>query len=256
MNRWVAGILAVVLWAAPWVLWWRTHRELQELRASQNLGPTVREVIREVRQPGETRVVTVPVPGAPQPSTARVEVVSVPVPGPERVVEVPRVVTVTPPVPCRTEEECRRIFGSAPQAISVSAVLPQGTVVPVLVTVDGVQHEVQAPLARDLDLNIRLVQSQPGVWHALRPETEPLKVTEVRTETTLPSPPDRLSAQDHPRVTWDHLRVVVTGEPQAVRVGLEYENWLGSGRYRIQAGIQAGSTGGWYASVSYVVPIR
>jgi hypothetical protein len=182
-----------------------------------------------------------------------VEIVTVPVPGKDRVQEVQRVVTVTPPVPCRTEDECRRIFGSSQQAVLVNARLPRGTVVPVRITIDGAEQEVQAPLSRDLDVTLRLVQAEHGVWHALQAETEPLRVTEVRTETTAPP---REMRQVEPPGPADHLRAVFSVAPDGMRAGLEYENWWGPGRYRIQVGVQAGSTGGWYATASYVVPLR
>lgn len=261
MRQLAALTLLLALVATPWVVWWheRQSRERDVQRLRQELAqalsaPRVREVVRE----GTHGVVEVRVPGSEATERVRVERVEVPVPvltpGGIQVVEVPRVVTVTQPAPCATEEDCRRMFGAAPQAVRVEAALPAGTVVPVRVSVDEREYEVQAPLARDVPLRVELVLSERGVFHALQPAGEPLRITSVRTETTVPTqepPQPAARTAPEPLQPWRILAGLAPGGTLAV----EYENRLASGWYRLQVGWQFGG-GQPYVGAWLVFPLR
>lgn len=262
MRQAAALALALVVAAVPWVLWWSERRqraaEVAALRAE--LESTVSRAVRDAAQRAPQQI-TVQVPSA-GPAQVRVERVEVPVPvlgpgGEIRVVEVPRIVTVTEPVPCRTVDECRRIFAAAPQAITVEAAIPAGTVVPVRVQVEGHgEQEARAPLADDLPIRLHLVQSERGVWHALDVPGATARPTSVRVESSEPAPGRQEDPGGVP-APQDHLRVVAgLDSAGAIRAAVEYENTWGAGRYRLQVGIQAGPTGGWWAAAWYVVPLR
>lgn len=113
----------------------------------------------------------------------------------ERIKEGPateRIVVRTPPVFCQTKEECDKIYQAAEQRINVAAAIRKDTVVPVLLN----SQEVNLPLARDFPFEMRLVLSQGGVFHGLEYPGNPLKITEVRTETRIEITPPRRSGLD------------------------------------------------------------
>ena len=245
--RLLAAILAALLVLAPWGLWWHERaqraaevadlrQQLQQALASKRL----REAEDLARRTGTPQRLEVSLPGAGR-QEVRVERVEVPLPvftpAGVQVVEVPKVVTVSPPVPCRSEAECRAMYGAAPQAITVRAELPAGTVVPVAVTGDGQPHHVQAPRAEPFPVSVHLVLSERGVFHALQPEGQPLRVTEVRTETMLPprveEPAGQPGQPPAPRRPWR----VSLGVGDGAVVALEYENTVAGGWYRLQAGV-------------------
>lgn len=261
--RLAAWLLAALVVLAPWGLWWheREQRRAEVAALREELqralaSPRVRDAARQVERTGTPQRVEVSLPSGRQ--EVRVERVEVPVPvltpGGLQVLEVPRVVTVTQPVPCRTEAECRALYGTAPQAVTVRAELPEGTVVPVRVRVNGEEHEVQAPLSRAVPLSVHLVLSERGVFHALQPEGHPLRVTEVRTETTMPpEPPQEAPPQaPPPRQPW---RLAAGLTPAGPLLAVEYENQLASGWYRLQVGWQV-DAGHPYAAAWLVLPLR
>lgn len=264
-TRLVAALLLVALVLAPWGLWLyeraqrraevaSLRRELQTLAA-----PRIRDAAQQAQRTGVPQRLQVLTPAGRQ--EVRVERVEVPVPvltpGGVQVVEVPRVVTVTPPVPCRTEAECRALYGSAPQSVTVQAELPAGTVVPVRVLVDGEEHEVNAPLARPIPISVHLVLSERGVFHALQPEGSPLQVTEVRTETTMPLDRGAVdsapTSPTRPKRPW-RIAAGLAGPDEPV-LALEYENEVAGGWYRLQLGWQV-AHGQPYAAAWLVFPLR
>jgi len=124
----------------------------------------------------------------------------------EKRVEVPgkeRIVTVTGPVFCKTEEECKKIFGAAEQRLTINAAIRQGTVVPVCTLTLPVspprpftgpgpcpeEATQNLPLARDFPFEMRLVMSERGVFHALDLPNFPVKPITVTTETLVTSAP-------------------------------------------------------------------
>lgn len=90
-----------------------------------------------------------------------------------------RIITKTEPVYCKTQAECDLIYNAAIQRILVNAFIKQGTPVPVLLN----GAEVNLPLARNFDFSLRLVMSEPGVFHGLADPGSPLGITNVQTGT-------------------------------------------------------------------------
>lgn len=266
--RVVGALLLILALVTPWGLWWlerqARQREVQSLKAELEAA-LASPRLRDAEAP---QVVRVEVPGGPQPVEVpvRVERITVPVPVERgesvRVIEVPKLVVTSPPVPCRSEEECRRLFAQAPQAVHIEASLPRGTVVPVNVTVAGQQQEVNAPLSRDVPLQIDLVLSERGVFHVLQPPSD-LQVTEVRTETTLPAPTPTTPPNPTPTTPTEPqplpdrgLRLAAALTTHGAALALEYQNQVAGGWYRVQVGWMAGPAGtGPYAGVWFVFPL-
>ena len=157
--------------------------------------------------------------------------------------DVPRDVVrvVTPPVLCRTDEECRRIYGQSEQRITVDAALRAGTVVPV--TVNG--QEAQYPLSRDFPFQIKLVLSDRGVFHALDNPLLPVKPISVTTETVVLRPTV---------VGLPYHLALVAGTLGPVRyAGLEYQNRIGPAIYRVTV---AHEFPGMVYGLSVILPLR
>ncbi len=234
-ERIIQLLLNLLLLAGLVFLYVDRERLRQELRqgrpqVSERILETVREV--PVAQPVRTEV-RVADRVVPVEVTRYVD----------RVVDRPveRVVTVTEPAPCRTEEECRRIFAASPQTVSVEARLRAGTPVPV--EVDGEVREVR--LARDVPLRVDLVQAEGGVFVAVQRPDNPVAVDRVVTQTQVPLA--RARARDG---KW----AITVGVSDAVGVGLSYElvrvgdvtldgalfSTLRSGNVSIHAGVGLG----------------
>lgn len=203
-ERLVQLLVNLLLLAGLVFLYVDRERLRQELRqATPRVSERVLETVREVpvAQPVRTqvRVVERQVP---------VEVVRYV----DRVVDRPveRIVTTTEPVLCRTEEECRRLFSSVPQHVRVEARLKAGTPVPV--EVDGQVQEVR--LARDVPLQVDLVQTEGGVFVGVQRTDSPVAIDRVVTRTDVPVASEQ--STDRP---W----AIVVGLSTDVGVGVSYE---------------------------------
>lgn len=195
------GLAGALLWADRESL----RREVERLRrAPPIVSERIREVVRETPGPVRTeiRIVDRPVPVQVERVVERVDVR----PGETKIQE--KVITVTEPVPCRTEDECRRMFAQAPQRVLVEARLPAGTPVPI--EVDGDVREVK--LARDVPLRIDLVQAEGGVFVAVQRPDSPIAVDRVTTET-------RVTVTEPQQSRW---RLVAAWSNEAA-VGVGYE---------------------------------
>jgi hypothetical protein len=173
-----------------------------------------------------------------------------------------RVIADSPPVYCRTREECDRLYQRAPQALTVDGQVRAGTVVTVCLEALDAEgrcpegRRANLPLAEPVRFTAQFVLSERGVFQGLNVVGAPLEITRVRTETAVevrvgpPPLPYHLAAT---------IRVSTAG---TVIAGLRYTNRLGAGLYEIEAALRydAGASGGhaiirdvW---IGYVLPLR
>ncbi len=212
------------------------RRALSNERLSQDLARAAIEAAR-TKQPVN---VTVTTPAGPP--------ITVTVRGLEPIIVpglAPRVVVEAPPIPCRTEEECRRIYGAAEQAITVTMELMRGTVLPVCLAdlVNGLcppEQVANRPLAAAFPLDVRLVRLTGGAFSALAVPGSPLRITEVSTATRPIEVAPRASQWPY------NLFLKASVVSGSVFTGAAYRNWGLSGAYEVGIGY------GWPGLAAYV----
>jgi hypothetical protein len=173
----------------------------------------------------------------------------------------PRVNVEVPSILCRTEEECRRIFGQAEQTINVNTELKLGTVVAVCLVdlVNAVCPSGQVanrPLARGFSLHIALVRLTGGAFTAALEPGSPLGITSVTTSTK----PIEITTAAIPlpyNLAFPAVRAIFPSDlsRSLFFAGAVYQNYYssGGGIYEIGAGF---SNAGWAVSLGYAVPVR
>lgn len=196
--------------------------------------------------------VDVRVPGAPEIRLPPVSVTfSPPQPAtPTSPAQPPRVVAEAPTILCRTDEECRRIYGASAQSFTIDASIRTGTIVAVCTEPlrDGAcpdGKEATLPLARPVAFQVQGVQSERGVFHALQVQGSPVEVTRIRTET-------RVEVRVAPPALPYHLGFVARAGGSGTFTGLRYVNRTWGGLYEVEAGY------GWPGltmNVGVVVPL-
>lgn len=207
--------------------------------------------------------VSVPgMPGAPQvPITLTLQ--QPPPAAPGQPAPPPRLVAEAPSILCRTEEECRRIYGAAPQAFTIDAQINRGVLAWVCLEdlkADGTcpdGKEAARPLSRPVAFQIQGVQSERGVFHGLNPVGAPVTVTKIRTETQVDV---RVPAPPLPYHLAAFVRADVTSGNALL--GLRYTNRIGAGFYeaepawRYDPRLPEGKRTGFSFWVGYIHPIR
>jgi hypothetical protein len=228
------------------------------------------EVLKAARAGGATPerpvVITVAPQGAPpsvQPVPVTVTLQPPPTAQPGQPPAQPRLVADSPPVFCRTQEECDRIYARVPQALTVDAQVRAGTVV--TVCLDQLDAEgrcpegrrANLPLAEPVKFTAQFVLAERGVFQGLNVVGAPLEITRVRTETPV-------EAKIKPPPLPYHLAAFIRGGLPGgdLTAGLRYVNRLGRGFYEVEAAMRWDPARppaaqviaqGWF---SYILPLR
>jgi hypothetical protein len=148
-----------------------------------------------------------------------------------------RLIDGSPPVYCRTKEECDRLYELAPQALSVDAQVQAGILVTVCLEAlqEGKCPEgrtANLPLAEPVKFTAQFVLAERGVFQGLNVEDAPVEITRVRTETAV-------EVKIAPPPLPYHLAAFIRGGlPGAdLTAGLRYVNRLGGGFYEVEAAL-------------------
>lgn len=175
-------------------------------------------------------------------------------PGAKPEVVPPKLVAESPAIYCKTKDECDRLYARAPQALTVDAQIRAGTLATVcLQPLDAAggcpaDKRFSGPLVEPITFTAQFVLAERGIFQALQVVGAPFEITRVRTETRIES-----QATIERRLPY-HLGItpLMFLGGQALS-GIEYQNWLFGGVYRINAGYgYPGLRGG----VSWTLPIR
>lgn len=213
------------------------------LEAAAKGGATPeRPVNVEVRVPGAPDIRMPPVTVTfrpPQPATGT------------QPAQPPRVVADAPTILCRTEEECRRIYGASAQSITVDAQVRTGTLVTVCTEPlrDGAcpaGKEANLPLAKPLAFQLQAVQTERGIFHGLQVAGAPVEITRFRTET-------RVEVNIPAPALPYHLGLVARAGTSGTFTGVRYVNRVWRGFYEIEGGY---AWPGYGVNVGFVFPIR
>lgn len=213
------------------------------------------------------QVIYIQVPGASSPINLPLNIFNEPQPvRPGEPPKPPVVVADAPKVPCRTDEECRAIFGKSEQTITVNAALKTGTVVAVCL-VDLINSQCPAgqtanrPLAEAFKFKIDLIRIASGAYTALEPEFGKLEISNVVTRTK----PIEIVAGVSPKLPYNFgigAKVIATTQSISAFGGPVYQNYGFGGIYSLGVGgavtclSAQGCNTGLGVAVEFVLPIR
>jgi hypothetical protein len=222
---------------------------LRQALSNERIDVAIQRAVNEAAHLKQPVNVTVTPPGETRPLNVVVQPPTIPG-GP--------VIVQAPPVLCRTEEECRRIYGAAQQTITVSGEVALGTIVPVCL-VDLVNNvcppasTANRPLARGMAFKINVVRLEGGAFTTVMVPGSPLRITQVETSTK----PLEVAAANVPLPYNLGLGVRLITPMDLSRtvgfVGPLYQNYGWGGIYEVGIGL---STAGWAASFGYTLPLR
>ena len=257
-KHWIVVVLAVLL-AAQAGQTFMLRRALQAERIDPRLGGAATS--------STPQVIYIQVPGAPAPINLPIHVFNEPQPTrPGEPPKPPIVVADAPKVPCRTDEECRAIFGRSEQTITVNAALKTGTVVTVCLVglVNGqcpAGQTANRPLADAFKFNIDLIRIASGAYTALEPEFGKLEISNIVTRTK----PIDVAVGIPSKLPYNlgiGAKIIATTQSISAFAGPVYQNYAFGGIYSLGVGGAVtclsgqGCNTGLGVAVEFVIPIR
>jgi len=171
-----------------------------------------------------------------------------------------QVVVTAPSAPrCKTDEECKRVYGAAPQHIHTVADIPPGTIVAVCLDAAGHKgacpegKEANLPLSKSLHFTIDHVLTERGVFTTVQAPGSAAEVTQIVTTTEAAPPVPGQIPSYHIGVG---ATVMGVGFNFMAVAGPEYQGLAMGGIYRVTAGYGCDVHGcGYGGAINWTLPL-